>query len=168
MLYNFQNTIYQIFEKIANSSTLESWIHVSMKRLIIKYVIYGKALFAKVIWHTKFEDMKSFSIFLQKCPSLNKHDIIQPESKTSIVLNWSMILKLKIYSSTNCKWLKMVIWYCDQHETISMCKTIINLKISPVGPMHQRTFTITQLNFGRRDMIKEIIPIPHGINLRHI
>ncbi len=48
MLYNFQNTIFQIFEKIANSSTLESWIHVSMKKLIIKYVIYGKALFAKV------------------------------------------------------------------------------------------------------------------------
>jgi hypothetical protein len=46
------------------------------ENLIIKYVIYGKTLFAKIKRCDKLEDMKSYNTFLQKCPSLNKHNII--------------------------------------------------------------------------------------------
>lgn len=73
----FQNTIFWIIENVANEPTYrnEQFV-VKWKNIMHKHGINGKTSFSKIKCCLHFEDIKSYLVFLQKCPMYRRKNII--------------------------------------------------------------------------------------------
>jgi|NOAtaT_6_FD_contig_51_1727124_length_2739_multi_4_in_0_out_0_4 hypothetical protein len=82
MFYNFQTTMFNIIEEIANNQQhhhdefIQQWKH-----LTAKHGVNGKSSFTKIKHSFKFDDLKAYITFLQQCPDLDDYIIIRSASK---------------------------------------------------------------------------------------